>query len=212
MGRWVGRIVDGSVGSVNGAVGVVGVGRTVAWAAKMHTLSPVLRRFGHGIAPAARCFCFKIQTGGPDPLTGRAGVHSTRDQKHSARCERPHPGGCRRARPTAAPPQPCQPARRLRRCTPSSRGAFESSTPPRLAMFLSTCARAPRPAGARRGTRSRALSYVRAPCDGVNTRQDSQTARRTTVPQCGSVVACHALSYFLYLYGFYSQRTSHGKR
>ena len=47
----------------------------------------------------------------------------------------PQPRGCHRW-PTVAPPHPCQPARRLRRCAPSSRGAFESSTPTRLAMFL----------------------------------------------------------------------------
>ena len=64
VGRSGGRRAR-SVGSINGAVGVVGVGCTVAWVARMHENPPVLRRFGHKIAPAARCFCFFVRGPGP---------------------------------------------------------------------------------------------------------------------------------------------------
>ena len=64
MGRSGGRRA-GSVGSINGAVGVVGVGCTIAWVARMHGNPPVSRRFGHKIAPAARCFCFFVRGPGP---------------------------------------------------------------------------------------------------------------------------------------------------
>ena len=56
---------DFTVGLTNGAVGAVGVGCTVAWAAKMHALSLVLSGFGYEIAPAARCFCFLNRGPGP---------------------------------------------------------------------------------------------------------------------------------------------------
>ena len=64
VGRPDGRRAP-SVGLTNGAVGAVGVGCTVAWAAKMHALSLVLRGFGYEIAPAARCFCFLNRGPGP---------------------------------------------------------------------------------------------------------------------------------------------------
>ena len=77
MGRPDGRRAP-SVELTNGAVGAVGVGCTVAWAAKMHALSLVLRGFGYEIAPAARCFCFLNRGPGPSeaasqrPLTERS--------------------------------------------------------------------------------------------------------------------------------------------
>ena len=85
VGRPDGRRAP-SVGLTNGAVGAVGVGCTVAWAAKMHALSLVLRGFGYEIAPAARCFCFLNRGPGPSeaasqrPLTERSktlalGIH-----------------------------------------------------------------------------------------------------------------------------------------
>ena len=70
VGRPDGRRAP-SVGLTNGAVGAVGVGCTVAWAAKMHALSLVLRGFGYEIAPAARCFCFLNR--GPGPSDGAGG-------------------------------------------------------------------------------------------------------------------------------------------
>ena len=77
VGRPDGRRAP-SVGLTNGAVGAVGVGCTVAWAAKMHALSLLLRGFGYEIAPAARCFCFLNRGPGPSeaasqrPLTERS--------------------------------------------------------------------------------------------------------------------------------------------
>ena len=69
VGRPDGRRAP-SVGLTNGAVGAVGVGCTVAWAAKMHALSLVLRGFGYEIAPAARCFCFLNRGPGPSLYAG----------------------------------------------------------------------------------------------------------------------------------------------
>ena len=60
----------GSVGSINGAVGAGGVSCTVAWVARMHGYPPVSRRFGHKIAPAARCFCFPNRGAGPSDGAG----------------------------------------------------------------------------------------------------------------------------------------------
>ena len=78
VGRPDGRRAP-SVGLTNGAVGAVGVGCTVAWAAKMHALSLVLRGFGYEIAPAARCFCFLNR--GPGPSDGAGGGALTERSK-----------------------------------------------------------------------------------------------------------------------------------
>ena len=86
VGRPDGRRAP-SVGLTNGAVGAVGVGCTVAWAAKMHALSLVLRGFGYEIAPAARCFCFPNRGPGPSdgaggrPLTERSKTLGPRPQR-----------------------------------------------------------------------------------------------------------------------------------
>ena len=85
VGRPDGRRAP-SVGLTNGAVGAVGVGCTVAWAAKMHALSLVLRGFGYEIAPAARCFCFLNR--GPGPSDGAGGGVLTERSKTL----RPEPG------------------------------------------------------------------------------------------------------------------------
>ena len=79
VGRPDGRRAP-SVGLTNGAVGAVGVGCTVAWAAKMHALSLVLRGFGYEIAPAARCFCFPNR--GPGPSDGAGGGALTERSKN----------------------------------------------------------------------------------------------------------------------------------
>ena len=79
VGRPDGRRAP-SVGLTNGAVGAVGVGCTVAWAAKMHALSLVLRGFGYEIAPAARCFCFLNR--GPGPSDGAGGGALTERSKN----------------------------------------------------------------------------------------------------------------------------------
>ena len=78
VGRPDGRRAP-SVGLTNGAVGAVGVGCTVAWAAKVHALSLVLRGFGYKIAPAARCFCFLNR--GPGPSDGAGGGALTERSK-----------------------------------------------------------------------------------------------------------------------------------
>ena len=78
VGRPDGRRAP-SVGLTNGAVGAVGVGCTVAWAAKMHALSLVLRGFGYEIAPAARCLCFLNR--GPGPSDGAGGGALTKRSK-----------------------------------------------------------------------------------------------------------------------------------
>ena len=80
VGRPDGRRAP-SVGLTNGAVGAVGVGCTVAWAAKMHALSLVLRGFGYEIAPAARCFCFLNR--GPGPSDGAGGGPLTERRKNT---------------------------------------------------------------------------------------------------------------------------------
>ena len=79
VGRPDGRRAP-SVGLTNGAVGAVGVGCTVAWAAKVHALSLVLRGFGYEIAPAARCFCFLNR--GPGPSDGAGGGALTERSKN----------------------------------------------------------------------------------------------------------------------------------